>query len=160
MFIFGGRMVIYFSRSKKTEVFAKILSDVKQMPLFQLSSDLNEMRTFPFIFKALWLVIRDKSHPVKKIPESIPEEIYVCSPVWGGKVAAPVKFFLQNAELSNTKINILLTASTPTDKYVKNAEKLLQNTSCIPGNVNLFAANSKEDVTDVEIIKEHMKELM
>ena len=153
-------MVIYFSRSKKTEVFAKVLGDIKNMPLFELRAELNDLPTFRFIFKALRLVVRGKSHPVDKMPDSLPEEIFVCAPVWGGGIASPVKFFLQNAKLSDIKVNILLTASTPTDKYVKNAEKFLQSISCAAGKVFIFATSSNEILPDADIIKEHMKETM
>ena len=153
-------MVIYFSRSKKTEVFAKVLGDMNNSPLFELRSDLNEMPIFRFICKALGLVIRGKSYPVDKMPENLPEEIHVCSPVWGGEIAPNMKYFLQNAKLSNIKVNILLTASTPTDKYIKKAEKFLQNISCIAGKVCIFATSRNEALPDADIIKEHMKETM
>ena len=151
-------MVVYFSRSKKTKVFASVLGEMKNLPLFELRTDLNEMPTFGFIFKALWLTIRGKSFPVDKLPESLPDEIYVCSPVWGGNVAPPVKYFLQNAEITNVKVNILLTASMPTDKYVKNAEKLLEKTSCIAGSACIFATSSKEDLPEADVVREHLEE--
>ena len=153
-------MVIYFSRSKKTEVFARVLGEIKSLPLFELRSELNEMPTFRFVIKALWLTIRGKIFPVDKIPEHLPNEIYVCSPVWGGSVAPTVKYFLQNADIANIKVNILLTASTPTDKYVKNAASLLKQTSCIAGDVFIFATSSAETLPDADIIREHMKELL
>ena len=153
-------MVIYFSRSKKTEVFAKVLGETKNLPLFELRSELNEMPTFRFIFKALGLTLQGKSYPVNKMPENLPEEIFVCSPVWGGNVVPTVKFFLQNADIANVKVNILLTASTPTDKYVKNAEKLLEKTPCKAGNVCIFATSSKEALPDADIIREHLKEAL
>ena len=153
-------MVIYFSRSKKTEVFAKVLGETKNMTLFELRSQLNEMPTFRFVLKALWLTIRGKVFPVDKMPEELPEEIYVCSPVWGGSITPTVKYFLQNTDISNTKVNILLTASTPTDKYVKNAAKLLEETKCISGDVFIFATSSAETLPDADIIREHLKEVM
>ena len=153
-------MVIYFSRSKKTEVFARVLGEIKNLPLFELHSLLNEMPTFRFVIKALWLTIRGKGFPVNKMPENLPEEIYVCSPVWGGNVASPVKYFLQNADIINIKVNILLTASTPTDKYVKNAKKLLEKASCKVGSVCIFATSSAETLPDTDIIREHLKEAL
>ena len=153
-------MVIYFSRSKKTEVFARVLGETKNLPLFELRSELNEMPTFRFVVKALWLTVRGKIFPVNNMPENLPEEIYVCSPVWGGNIAPTVKYFLQNADITNIKVNILLTASMPTDKYVKNTAKLLENTSCIPGDVFIFATSSAETLPDAEIIREHLKEVM
>ena len=153
-------MVIYFSRSKKTEVFAKVLGEIKNLPLFELRSELNEMPTFRFLFKALWLVIRGKGFLQSNMPAGLPEEIYVCTPVWGGQVASPVRFFLQNAEITNVRVNILLTASMPTDKYVKNAEKLLGDTSCLAGKVRIFATSSKETLPEADIIREHLREAL
>ena len=153
-------MVIYFSRSKKTEVFAKVLGEIKNAPSFELRSDLNEMPTFRFILKALWLAIRGKSFPVNEMPKELPEVIYVCSPVWGGNVAPPVRYFLQNAELANITVNILLTASMPTDKYTKNATELLAKTSCIAGKVCIFATSDKETLPDADIVREHLKDAL
>ena len=152
-------MVIYFSRSKKTEVFAKVLGEMKNLPLFELRSELNEMPTFGFIFKALWLTVRGKSFPVDKMPESLPDEIYVCSPIWGGNVAPTIKYFLQNADITNVKVNILLTASMPTEKYAIKAAKLLEKTSCIAGEIYLFVTSSAESQPDTEVIKMQMEML-
>ena len=152
-------MIIYFSRSKKTEVFAKVLGEIKSLPLFELRSELNDMPSFRFVLKALWLTIRGKTYPVDKMPLDLPEEIYVCSPVWGGNVAPTVKYFLQNAKLANIKVNILLTASMPTDNYVRKAAKFLEKISCISGDVFIFATSSAEAQPDAEIVKEHLKDL-
>ena len=153
-------MVIFFSRTRKTEVFARVLGEMRNLPLFELRSDLNEMPAFRFILKALWLVVCGKNFPTTNMPKNLPEEIYVCTPIWGGAVSPPVKYFLQNAELTNIKVNILLTASMPSDKYVKNAEKLLEDTSCLAGNVYIFVTSSKETLPDADIIREHMKEVL
>ena len=153
-------MVIYFSRSKKTEVFAKVLGEMKSLPLFELRSELNEMPAFRFILKALGLAVFGKGFPVDKMPGSLPEEIYVCSPVWGGNVAPPVKYFLQNAKVQGVLVNIVLTASMPTDKYVRNAERLLDGLSCLAGKVLIFATSSKEPEPDADIIREHLKDAL
>ena len=152
-------MVIYFSRSKKTEVFAKVLGEMKNLPLFELRSELNEMPTFRFMFKALGLALFGKTFPVDKMPESLPEEIFICSPIWGGNIAPPVKYFLQHAKIKDVRVNVLLTASMPTDNYIKKTEKLLKNISCLAGNVCIFAINSKE-TPDEDIVKEHLKEAL
>ena len=151
-------MVLFFSRSRKTEVFAKVLGEMKQMPLYELKSELNDMPTFKFVLKAISLAVRGKSSPVINMPESLPEEIYVCSPIWAGSAALPVKYFLQNAELSNIKVNILLTASTPTHQYVEKAEKLLGKIPCIAGDVSIFATGRGKP--DAETLREHLGELM
>ena len=152
-------MVVYFSRSKKTEVFAKELAALENMPLFELRSELNEMSTFRLIFKVLSLGIRGKSSPVYEMPGSYPEKIYVCSPVWAGGLAPPVKYFLQNADLAKTEVNVLLTASTPTDKYVKEADTFLKSIACIHGNTNIFATSMKV-MPEADVVREHIKELM
>ena len=151
-------MVVYFSRSGKTEVFAKVLSSLRSMVLFELRSDLNRVPTMRFVLRAMWLTARKRSVPVAGMPGELPKEIYVCSPVWGGHVAPPVRFFFQNARLSDVTVNILLTASMPTLKYVRNAEKFLQGVDCIPGKVWIFATS--KELPDAEAIEEQMKEIM
>ena len=155
-------MVVYFSRSKKTEVFAKVLAELRGgLPLFELRSEMNDMPTMRFVSRALWLTVRGKSEPVEKMPGELPGEVFLCSPVWGGHVSPQARYFVENASLSDVRLNILLTASMPTGKYVKNAEKLLQSVSCIPGNVWIFASTSgKDTLPDAQIIEEHMKEIM
>ena len=152
-------MVVYFSRSKKTEVFAKVLAEIENMPLFELRSELGDISTFRLILKVLSLGLRGKDSPVFEMPKSLPGKIYVCSPVWAGSFALPVKYFLQNADLSGTEVNALLTASTPTDKYVNEANRFLHGIPCIPGKTLIFATSMKSMPED-DVVREHIKELL
>jgi len=149
-------MILYYTYKQKTKVFANAVSDVLNLPVYELITDLNNKSDFGFIFRALKLTFTGKACPINNMPESVPSEIYVCSPIWGGRVAAPVKYFLENMNLQGTRINLILTASSPTEKYKQNAEAYLRKISCIPGDVYLFLTSDKF-MPDREVLAEQLR---
>ena len=135
-------MILYYTYKQKTKIFAESLGEVLSLPTLELESDINKKSQFGFMFNALKLTFTGKSTPVNNIPDTLPPEVFVCSPIWGGSVAAPVKYFFENTALRRTKVHLLLTASIPTEKYRTKAEEYICK-FCIPGNVHLFATNDK-----------------
>jgi len=152
-------MILYYTRGKKTKIFAQALGEVLGNEVYELESDLNNRGNFSFMFKSLSLTFSGKSYAVSNMPEKLPDEIFLCSPVWGGQVAAPVKYFLENADLKNTTVNILLTASIPADKYRENAIELLYKFQTKPGRAFIFATSEKT-MPELETIKEQLRELL
>ncbi|MCL1844355.1 MAG: hypothetical protein FWF77_00420 [Defluviitaleaceae bacterium] len=152
-------MIFYYSRSNKTKVFAETLGEVLKQDVCELECDLNKKGGLGFIFKALGLTLGGKTFPVTNMPGELPDEIYLCTPVWGGKPAAPARFFLENAGLKNTVVNVLLTASMPVEKYKNNAFELLIKTDCRPGAVHIFATSDKV-MPEAETIKEQLREML
>jgi len=152
-------MVLYYTHKQKTKIFAQAISELRDIPTHELKSDLSKKSGFAFIFNALKLTLTKKTSPVTNIPENVPHEIYVCSPVWGGRPAAPVKYFLENSALRQTKVHLILTASAPTDKYRKNAVEYLQNLPCIVGDV-FVCQNNGEMPPDKEVLKEQLQDLL
>lgn len=152
-------MVLFFSRGKKTKVFAEALGEILGQEIYELESELNDKGSVGFLIKALGLIFSAKGYPVSNMPQSVPEEIFLCSPIWGGQLAAPPKFFLDNAELKNTTVNLLLTASVPLEKYRLNALKELNKIPCKPGEAYIFAASSKV-LPEKETIKEQLREIL
>ncbi|MCL2049233.1 MAG: hypothetical protein FWG87_10965 [Defluviitaleaceae bacterium] len=152
-------MVFYYSRSGKTKLFAQAVGEVVGYNVQELESALNDKSPFAFIIKSLGLTFSQKSFPVSNMPSALPQEIYVCSPIWGGQVAAPVKYFLENAKLQDTTVHFILTASVPVEKYRQNALNLLQKISCITGNAYIFATSSKI-TPEIDVIKEQFQELI
>ena len=152
-------MVFFYSKSRKTQVFAQAAGKFFNMPVHELQSDLDQYSGFKFVVKALGLVLRKKPYPVLNMPVEIPKEICICSPIWGGNVAAPVRYFLQNADLRGVKVNVIVTASTPVDKYRANALKLLESIDCVPGEALVFAT-AQGAMPELDVIKEHLSELL
>ena len=152
-------MVYFYSKSRKTEVFAKAVGEYFNVPIRELETDLNQFSGIGFVFRALGLTIRNKPYPILNMPVVIAKEIYVCTPVWGGRVAAPALYFLQNADLRGVTVNVIVTASTPVDKYRANALKLLESINCVPGRAFVFATASGS-LPEIDVIKEHLSELL
>lgn len=152
-------MIFYYSRGGKTKIFAQALGEVTENAAFELESDLNKKGDVGFIVKALVLTFSGKSFPVSNIPAEMPEEIWLCSPIWGGGIAAPAKFFLENADLRNTMVNLLVTASTPVEKYRKNALEFLNKIPCKPGRALIFAASEKVP-PEIETIEEQLRDML
>ena len=130
------------------------------MPLQKLECVLDGKSTFGFIFAALILTFRRKTTPVTNMPqEPLPKEVFVCSPIWGGNVSTPARYFLENANLTNTRVNLLLTASIPHEKYRTKAEEYLQKLDCQTGKVLLFATSDKI-MPDEDVVLEHLQQLL
>ena len=152
-------MVLYYTFHQKTKIFAEVLGHVLNQPVYGLESDLNKKPIFLFILSALASCFTKKTYPVTNMPQAIPNEIFICSPVWGGDFAAPVRYFLQNADLQDVTVNVLLTASTPTEKYKKNVMETLIKTPCKPGEVYLFATSDKLS-PEKDVIIEQLNQLL
>jgi len=151
-------MILYYTRSNKTKIFAEALGEILKMPLYELKSELNGMKNFKFLCKALGMVFSGKGFPITNMPETIPDEIYVCGPIWGGRFVGPHRYFLENADLSKTKVNLLMTASTPAEKYRTRALEDLAKFKCIPGEAYIFATDTAPP--EHEIALEHLRELL
>ena len=151
-------MILYYTRSQKTKIFAEALGEILGLPLYELQSDLNDMKKFKFVRKALGMVISNKGYPVSNMPESAPDEIYICGPIWGGRLVGPPRYFLENIDLSKTKVNLLVTASTPVEKYRTRALEDLNKIKCIPGEAYIFATGN--DLPEKEIAIEHLREAL
>ena len=152
-------MIIYYTRSKKTKIFAEALGEVLGMDVYELESDLNNKSTFGFLIKALGMSFNGKGYPVSNMPAAVPDEIYLCGPVWGGQMVGPPRYFLDNANLRDTTVNLLLTASVPVEKYRRKALDYLNKIPCKPGNAYIFATSSKVEA-EPETIKEQLREML
>lgn len=154
-------MILYYTATQKTKIFAEALSDVLGLPVYELKSPLNDKSPFKFIIHALYLAVTGKGYPVSNMPESIDtQEIYLCTPVWGGQPAGPAWFFLNNAALKNIKVNLLLTCGTGTalDKYSRKGLDSLRLVECVPGGVRAFATT--KDLPEKDVIREQLKEMI
>jgi hypothetical protein len=83
----------------------------------------------------------------------------LCTPVWGGNISAPAKFFLDNADLKSSTVNVLLTASTPVEKYKQNALDYINKICCKTGDAYLFATSDKA-MPEPDVIKEQLGEML
>lgn len=152
-------MVLYYSRSKRTEVFAKVLGEMLGREVRELESELNNKGNVAFICKALPMAFSGKGFPVSNMPLELPDDIYLCSPIWGGHVAGPPRYFLDNADLKNTTVNLLLTANIPVDKYKNKALELLEKIPCRLGRAYIFATSDKV-MPESETVKEQLREMI
>lgn len=156
-------MIFYYSQDGKTEIFASAIGKYFNQNTYKLTSPLNKKSGIGFILVALATAFSGKPGKGSKVDNMPAEvnapEIYLCAPIWGGNIAAPAKYFLQHAKLHNIKVNLALTATMPSQKYKTNAEKLLKSTQCIPGNVYVFATNSKI-IPEEDVLIQQLPELI
>jgi len=153
-------MVFFFSRTQKTKVFAEVLQKILNMPLYELRSSLNTKNFFNMV-KGCILAFMKKPYSVYNMPEDITDsEIYICSPIWAGQIAPPVRYFLQNADLSQRKVNLLLTCAsfTGSDTYCAAALEVIHTIPCIPGKAYVFATTN--EMPDRAVIEEQIKKMM
>jgi len=152
-------MIFYYTKSQRTKVFAQILGELKGQSTYELVADINKKSAFGFMISALWQSITNKTTAVTNMPQDIPSEIFVCAPIWAERLATPVKYFLENANLQGVRVNLLLTASNPTEKYKQTAFEYLRTFSCIPGDIFLFATSGKV-MPDEQLVREHLSNLL
>jgi len=152
-------MIVYYTQGEKTKLFAEALSEILGQPIYRLEPEsLHRKSNFSFMIAALFLTISGKLHPIINMPASLPDEIYVCSPIWGGKLASPVKYFLENADLSEKTVHLVITAGVPTEKYQAEALNYLTNSvKCVPGKVYIFAGTRGQEK---DIVKQHLEEVL
>lgn len=154
-------MILYYTASQKTKIFAEALGDVLGLSVYALKSKLNDKSSFKFIIHALYLAVTGKGYPVSNMPEAIDSrEIFVCTPIWGGQVAGPAWFFLNNAELKGIKVNLLLTCDSivNSDKYRKKALDALSLIDCVPGEVYVFATG--KEMPEHAVITEQLHDML
>jgi len=138
-------------------MFAESLGEILNQPLYELKAELTKKSFIPFMFKAIQGEFSGKGCPITNMPETISAEIYLCTPVWAGSISGPARYFLDNANLKNTVVNLLLTASVPVEKYTQDALEYLNKIPCKPNNAYIFATKTKPDR---DIINEHLKEML
>ena len=151
-------MILYYSRTKKTEAAAQALHEITGMPLYALESDINALKGIKFGWNALRSAISKAGYPVSNLPGSVPEEVYLCGPIWAGEMAGPLKYVLNQVDFSNTKVHILLTGMQPSEQNRIAAHKRIANIPCRPGTVHLLA--TPKEVPERDILIEHLRELL
>lgn len=142
----ANSIILYYTHGQKTKIFTEALCEVLRLPLLELKSPLNEKTPFKFIIHALYLAVTAKAYPVSNMPDLTDiSEIYLCTPVWGGQVAAPAWYFLNHAELKNKTVHLLLTCGSADniDKYRKKALDSLLLIDCVPGGALGFATGGE-----------------
>ena len=153
-------MILYYTRSHKTKVFAEALHDIFSMPLVKLKTELDDMGDFKFMIRSLGSVFTKRECTVSNIPAALPGEIYLCGPIWGGKMAAPVRYFLKHAGLKGVRVNLLITASTPVEKYRARALEDLALINCIPGKAYIFATGNDKNMPEKDVVIQQMGEIL
>ena len=148
-------MVFYYSATKKSEAYAKLLGEMLGFVVYELECTLDSSRKLSFYLSAAFA--KSKSE-ITNIPNSIDaKEIYLVGPVWAGDAARPLKYFLENAPLEGKRVNILLTAMVADGKHAVTAEKFLSKINCIPGEVHVFA--TPKSGLDKETAEAHIRKL-
>ncbi|MCL2363348.1 MAG: hypothetical protein FWC71_01650 [Defluviitaleaceae bacterium] len=149
-------MIIYFSRTDKTKAAAQALHDITGLPLYPLESDITDAKGFLFAFKAIKAAFDPKGLSVRNMPDTLPEEIYLCAPVWAGEPAGPMKYFIANAKLERVRVHVLLTAATPSRQHIASVKKLMDKAGATLGEI--FQIATTKQPPEAEILREHIND--
>ena len=155
---YASFMILYYSRTQKTALAAQALHEITGLSLYALESDINDLKGVKFGWNALRSVISKKGYPVKNLPGSVPDVVYLCGPIWAGEMAGPLKYLLTQVDFSNTTVNVLLTGMQPSEQNRVSALKCLTASGCQPGDVYLMATS--KEMPEKEILVEHLRELL
>jgi hypothetical protein len=151
-------MIFYYTRSQKTKIAAEALHEITGLPLYALTAPINEAKGISFAWKAVRSILSDKGCPVSNMPDSVPEEIYLCGPIWVGEPAGPLKYFMKNSDLKDVKVNMVLTGAQPTEQNRVQARKALAKAGCKPGAVYMMA--TPKGLPEKEVVREHLLALL
>jgi flavodoxin len=111
--VMAKSVVVYYSKSNKTEQVAKQIQKLTNSDLIKL--ELQDANYYADDYKSTTekakKEIADGVKPAIKTIKSITEydTIYIGSPVWYGTFATPVSTFLSQNDLSNKKVVIFMT---------------------------------------------------
>ena len=156
-------MIFYYSKQHKTKTFAHAFGEYLQMDIQPfMSKVLSQKSGLGFMLTALISSFTGKLYPIDnmhQMPTPMPAEIYIASPIWGGRLSAPVRYFLQHAPLQNTKVHLILTAGAPVSKYKRTALDYLSTIQCIRGDCYLFATSSKSP-PEKDVLLEQLPRIM
>lgn len=152
-------MIIYYSHSGNTKIYADSLSAQLRSRTFRLEDE----KPFNF-FQLGSLLIKSvfkKSSKVKAMPTLGKDStFYVCSPIWAGGIVPAVRYFLQNAQLKGKKVNFIITCRMlETGNLKSKLEKQLKSDNYVLGDIHIFVCPAKTE-PDVATIKSHLKEMV
>lgn len=90
-------LVVYYSRSGTTETVARALADRLGAERDRITSSTSYAGTGGYM-RGIWHALRGVSPPIQwRLNPARYRVVVVCSPVWAGKLAGPVRTYLQQA---------------------------------------------------------------
>ncbi|MCL2463006.1 MAG: hypothetical protein FWF44_10095 [Defluviitaleaceae bacterium] len=154
-------MVIYYSKSGKTKVFAEELSKIVKKSLF----DLAEKRPHVGIIGSViggWESLRKKESEVKYLPDfKGVKKVYVCTPIWAGQMAPSVRYLMNHAKWAGIEVNVLTTCRSVSScqKYADSILDAFAAKGCVRGKAYGFVTAGKTPI-DRQAIKEQMEQMI
>jgi len=154
-------MIVYYSFSGSTKVYAEVLADLVNDPVFELREKSPRTGVLGMFFGAVEALM-GTSAPLEVLPD-IPagKPVFICSPIWAGNLPPAVMTFIKNTDLRRRKVNVVLTFTNVLnrDAYQKKATGILRAQGCNPGFVQGFVCDRKLG-PDRAIIRKHLKKLV
>ncbi|MCL2350944.1 MAG: hypothetical protein FWC55_00270 [Firmicutes bacterium] len=156
-------MIVCYSKTGKTKVFAEELSKLTGMKLFELAEE-RPHKGFFGSFRGAWDAVRGKESKVKALPDLAGvKKIFVCSPIWAGSVAPAARYFMNHADLTGVEVSFLTTCGNPGGcrKYADDALAAFaaSGKNGVPGAAYGFVTAGKKPV-DRETIREQMRKMI
>ncbi len=126
-------MIVYYSRTGNTRLFAKALGEMTGQDTFELkqSEDLSGIKLF-------WRCITKKGVAVEALPDLSKDTTFtLCSPIWAATLSPFCMSMVKNLNLQGKTVHLLLTCgnSGSTEKYVANAKHMMEKAGCTVGAV-------------------------
>jgi len=153
-------MVIYFTWSGNTKVYAEELAKKRGLTAFRLQENKERKLGKMTFYRACMQGLMKKKTAITAIPDlSNCDEIFICTPVWASGPAPAIRTFLNEADLRNKKVNFLFTygGMTEPDVFKKNTADLLLGKGCVIGNMYAYIAKFKQQ-PNLETIKRNINE--
>lgn len=106
-------MIVFYSRTGTTKRCAEALAAARKETLFEL----KPLRS-PGLLGGILQSITGRKAKVRELPDVTGESVlYICSPVWAGRIAPAVRYFVSDSILFGKEIKLLLTCQSASDSY-------------------------------------------
>lgn len=122
--------VIYFTRSNNSKRIAEKIANKLNAELVQITDGHNYKGLFGYIKAGFYSTSNKKVNIVTDKQIDQYDEIIIVSPIWAGRLANPIRKFLENIDLKNVRLVTASIGSTVKDlQGFKSIHSVVRNES-------------------------------
>lgn len=114
----GDTVIVYYSRTGKSEVVAKAIADTMSADIIQINDTRGRTGIWGFIIAAY---DSQMEHYTQIEPAAIDfskyKNVYLVSPIWNWKISVPIRTLLHTANFQGIKMAMVTTANIDIKKY-------------------------------------------
>ena len=154
-------MVVYYSLSGSTRVYAEVLAELLNDEVFELREKKPRLG-FLGKLRGMFEVLLGASVELEELPDiKANKPVFICSPVWAGNFTPAVVEFIKKTDLQHRKVNVLLTCGNilKREAYKKKVTRVLRSQGYTVGFAQAYVCDMKR-APDRVTVRKHLKKLV